>query len=285
MNKPIKDWGSGIPKYSKDDILIGLELHEFCTNAVAQSMQDDGFTIEGIIVHDSPTQVIANKDGKRHFVIVAGGVYPDKGKIAYRLKKEYSFLCKTHGIIPMFASVSIMSQDAARAEAALALKHDGYYIKYTGNEDLTNISDPSVDADDYKAYCTEKIILAYRTGRFEEIYDLFADNIEFHSQWVLNPLIGKEAVVEYFNGKGATLRNSETEIDGTVVVITQPLTKNGNFGLWTETGTVCALISQELNGKTNWIFISPKFDENNKLISISLNDPSLFTFEEYYAFS
>ena len=58
MNKPIKDWGSGIPKYSKDDILSGLELHEFCTNAVAQSMQDDGFTIEGVFVHNSPTQVI-----------------------------------------------------------------------------------------------------------------------------------------------------------------------------------------------------------------------------------
>ena len=137
MEKPVKEWGPGIPDYSEEDILQGLELHAFCTNVVAQQMQEEGFTIEGVILDQTPTQVIANKDGNRYFVIVAGDVYPRYGRISFTMKKRFADFCLNHDAIPMFASVGLMSHDPERAEAGLALKYDGYMIRFTGLEDLT----------------------------------------------------------------------------------------------------------------------------------------------------
>lgn len=284
MNRPLKDWGKGIPKYTQNDVLEGLELHKFCTNVVAQSMQDQGYTIEGIIVDNSPTQVIANKNGKRYFVIVAGGVFPYDGQISFGMKKQFSDFCKKQNVIPMFASVGLMSSDEERAAAGLALKYDGYMIKYTGNEDLSSLMPPHPNDECYQAYCVEKIIQAYETGFFDSLYDLFADDIQFHSQWVLEPMVGKSALIDYFDGKGKSIRKSDTTLSGTTVMIVSDHKRSGNVVLMSEPGTICALIAQKLRGETNWIFITPRFDSNNKLIQLSLNDPSLFDFRPYYAF-
>lgn len=284
MNQPLKDWGKGIPKYTEEDVLKGLELHAFCTNIVAQSMQDEGFTIEGIAVNNTPTQVIANKNGKRYIVIVAGDVFPFEGKISYGMKKQFSDFCKNQNVIPMFASVGLMSSDQGRMAAGLALKYDGYMIKYTGNEDLNNVVFPSVNDENYQAWCVEKIVKAYETGYFSPLYELFADDIQFHSQWVLEPMIGKKALINYYDGKGDSIRKSNTKISGSTVVIVKDYKKSGNVVLMSEPGRICALISQKLRGETNQIFISPKFDENNKLIELSLNDPGLFDYKSLYAF-
>lgn len=284
MDKPIKDWGFGIPNYTENDILEGLELHEYCTNIVAQSMQDEGFTIEGIIVNNTPTQVIANKDGKKYFVIVAGDVFPYEGKIPFSMKQRFSEFCLKQDVTPMFASVGLMSSDPERAEARLSLKYDGYYVKYEGNEDLTQLRVPLPDDDDYKSYCVEKIIEAYCTGRFDILYDMFDESIQYHSQWVFEPMIGKKELVHYFDGKGETIRKSNTVLNGSVVVITSDHKKTGNMVLMSEPGKLCALISQKINGKTNWTFISPKFNEENKIVELSLNDPALFNFKPYFAF-
>ena len=288
MDKPIKDWGAGIPDYKEDDVLDGLELHEYCTNIVAQSMQNEGFNIEGIITNHTPTQVIASKNGKKYFVIVAGDVFPYEGRIPFSMKKSFSDFCIKQGVTPMFASVGIMSADAQRAEAGLSLKYDGYYIKYKGNEDLTHTRVPAPQDDDYKAYCVEKIIEAYRTGSFDALYDTFDDDIQYHSQWVLEPMIGKKEIIDYFDKKGETIRKSieesRTAINGSVVVITSNHKRTGNMILMTQPCQICALISQELNGKTNWIFISPKFNDKDKIIELCLNDPGLFNFKPYYAF-
>ncbi len=284
MNKPIKDWGAGIPVYSEDDILEGVEFHAFCTNAVAKQMQNDGYTIEGVIINNTPTQVIANKNGKRFFVIVAGDLFPYEGKISWRLKQEFSLFCKRQNVIPMFASVGLMPCDPVRAEKRLALKYDGYYVKYLGNEDLSIVNIPEKLSEGFKEYCVEKIIDAYCSGHFEPLYDYFDDEIQFHSQWVFNPLIGKKALIEYFDGKGKTLRNSNTELNGVSVVIAESQKRNGNFVLMSKPGTICALIGQKLNGKNNMIFITPKFNERDDLVELSLNDPGLFSFKKYYSF-
>lgn len=284
MDKPIKDWGPGIPDYTEDDILEGIELHKYCTNIVAQSMQDNGFTIEGIIVNNTPTQVIANKNGRKFYVIVAGDVFPYEGKISFSMKRRFSEFSLKQNVTPMFASVGLISSDAERAEAGLSLKYDGYYVKYDGNVDLTRLRTPQPGDDDYRSYCVEKIIEAYCTGRFDIIYDMLDENIQYHSQWVLEPMIGKRDLVDYFDGKGETIRNSDTVLNGSVVVITADHKRTGNMVLMSEQGKICALISQKINGKTNWTFISPKFNEENKITELCLNDPALFSFKPYFAF-
>lgn len=284
MKQPPKKWGPGIPKYSKEDILEGLELHAFCTNILGQYMQNEGYTIEGVILDRSPTQVIATKKGQRYAAIAAGNIFPFEGRISFKMKKDFADFCLKQNIVPLFGSVGLMSHDEDRAIAGLALKYDGYNIKCTGTEDLSHLTYPVPGDEDYKGYCVDLIRQAYESKRFDSIYHLFADQIEFHSQWVLNPIIGKQPLKDYFDGKGSTLRNSDTKIAGCVVVINKDHKKTGNMVLMSEPGKICALISQTLRGEKHWVLISPDFDENNKICKLCLNDPALFSFVPYYAF-
>ncbi len=284
MDKPIREWGPGVPDYSKSDLLEGTELHAFCTDAAARWMKENGYTIEGVIVTRMPTQVIAERAGKRVFVIVAGGIYPFEGRISYEMKRQYAEYCQSQNAVPMFCSVGIMSDDAERAKAGLALKYDGYRIKVTEPEDISQVGVPVVGDKDYKAYCVGRIIRAYATGRFEDIFDLFAEDIQFHTQWVLETLSGKEAVTGYFIGKGKTLRSHEIKIDGSVVMIKNGHKVKGNVVYISSPGDICGLLSQELDGETIWILICPTFDQSGKLCDLALIDPALASFIPYYAF-
>ena len=287
MDENRSKWGPGIPEYTEEDILQGNELHEFCANTVAQHMQDkEGYTIEGLILEsNAPVQIVANKDGKRALVLVAGAVYPHMGKISYKTKKMFSDYCISVGVAPYFASVGLMPIDTQRCEAGLALKFDGFYMNYTGNEDLSFVEEPEVEDDEYRAYCIEQLIECYLNGDFSKIYDKFDENIRLHSMWVLEPKVGKSALVDYYNGKGESLRRSRTKMVGNCVITTNEVVKkNGNVGLFTPSGRVAALIGQEIDGQTNWVFIMPKFNDENKITEISINDPAFFNFTPYYAY-
>ena len=280
-------WGAGIPDYTEEDVLRGNELHEFCANTVAQCMQDkDGYTIEGLILDsNAPVQIVANKDGNRSLVLVAGDIYPLMGKISYKTKKMFSDYCIGVGVAPCFASVGLMPIDPQRCEAGLALKFDGFYIKYTGNEDLSVLEEPGTEDDDYRAFCVEQIIEGYLNGDFSKLYDKFDENIQLHSMWVLEPKVGKSELIDYYNGKGESLRRTRTKMVGNCVITTdEVIKKNGNIGLFTPSGQVAALIGQEINGQTHWVFIMPKFNDENKIVEISINDPSFFNFTNYYAY-
>lgn len=285
MGKTPERWGPGIPDYTEDDILKGLELHAFCIKPVAQVMRDEGYDIKGAVIDREPVQVIAdNKEGNRCTAIVAGDIFPEYGRISYALKSQFRDYCLSQNVVPMFASVGIMSSDHERAEAGLALKNDGYYIRFTGLEDLTEPKIPGREDDEYQAYCIEKIIEAYSTGHFDVIYPFFSDDIQLHSQWVMQPLTGKKNLMEYYEGKGKAIRESGTHIDGFVVRISSEGRRNGNFMVLAEEGKLCALLRQKTGSTKNGVFISPKFDEDNRICEIALNSSELFDYVPYYAF-
>lgn len=208
-----------------------------------------------------------------------------KMKQPYKTKKMFSDYCIGVGVAPCFASVGLMPIDPQRCEAGLALKFDGFYMNYTGNEDLSVVEEPVAEDEDYRAFCVEQIIAGYLDGDFSKIYDKFDENIQLHSMWVLEPKVGKSEIIDYYNGKGESLRKSRTKMVGNCVITTDEVVKkNGNVGLFTPSGQVAALIGQEINGQTNWVFIMPKFNDENKIVEISINDPSFFNFTNYYAY-
>ena len=252
MDKPVKEWGKGIPQFTDSDVLKGMELHAFCANAVAGWMQENNYEIEGAMLNRTPTQIFSRKDGRNVKAIVAGAVYPDQGRISYRIKKEYTDYCLNNDAIPMFASVGIMSHDPDRAAAGLALKYDGYYFNFTGLVDLTNQCEPTQGTKEYEALCVEKIIEAYETGEFSSLYEMFSDDIELHSQWVKEPLIGKGKVKEYYDGKGKTIRESGKAIHGSVVMINKDHKRTGNVILMSEQGKLCAIMMQTINNRKNY---------------------------------
>ncbi len=285
MDTPIKEWGPGIPEYTKDDILEGNELYQFCAEVVAKQMQSEGFNIKGIAINGIPTQVIAEKGGQRYSVMVAADVFPYIAKASFRIKKEFVEFCKKDNVIPEFASVGIMSIDPIRAAEGLTLKYDGYNFRYTGNERLGKIKKPKKNADDYKAYVMEQILEAYKNADFKNVYKFFDKKAEYHSQWVLEPMIGLSAIKSHLDGKSKAMnKSSNPGIQGYLVEITESAKKSGNVVLMSETGKVCVLICQKLKNETSWVFISADFNKKNKISKFYLNDPSLYNFRKYYVY-
>ena len=299
MDMPEKDWGKGIPEYTEEDLLRGLDLQGFCTDIIAQRMEKQGFTIEGICVDSVPTQVVAHRDGKAYRVITAGAIRPRIPRIPFGMKRGFAAFCISNGEVPMFMGVQMTSVDPERSLAGLGLKYDDMTADFAEPEDLTEVPDPEPGTEAYRAWCAERIVDAYEAGTFKPLYDLFADDIEFTSMWVMETLHGKDAVRNYYDGKGKTLREGRTKIGGGVVITRKPLNwaenavllkkgtgseKKSRFALYTKPGTIGALMRQDINGQRNWMFVIPEFDENNKIRELKLNDPRLFDFEDYYTF-
>lgn len=127
-------WGPGIPKYKESDLLSGQELLNFVMNVVKQHELDaNGYKI--VAATDQLGQIpnfVCEKDGRRIFIIVKGAIAPDMPLLSVEEKKHAVAHASKFGAECFFAPVGIGSQDAKRFEASLALKNDGYYIKYQG---------------------------------------------------------------------------------------------------------------------------------------------------------
>ena len=141
----------------------------------------------------------------------------------------------------------------------------------------------------------ETLCKCYSTGRFENLYTLLADDCVFESQWVLTPNVGKPAIVDYFQGKGATLRKNNccpictiVEFIGNVNTIKNAeVHLNGgeaqraSFGLWYPEGKLAMLMCQTLKDKTNGVIVDLQLDENDAISRIDLCMPELFNFKHF----
>lgn len=288
-NEELKDWGEGIPEYTEDDLMEGLELNAFCTESMARYLQGHGFHISGLVTDKEPTQIIAEQGGKRYFIVVAGAVSPKIGKLSCKTKTAFSAYCNEQKIIPMLAPVGVKSVDPQRAEAGLALRYDRFYFDFNGLQPLDKVAIPTPNTDDYAAYCMELLEQAYRTADFSPLYSLFAANILFTSQWAPEPKVGSSAVQAYFEEKGRVLKASDSQIGGQVVIASReaeaaPILLGAEPKIGEREEIIGLLLSQKLGGKVAWLLILPEFDKNGSLTRLSLCDPSKWDIETYYTF-
>lgn len=275
QNTEMKDWGEGIPDYTEDDLMEGLELNAFCTESIARYLQDHGYYIDGMITDREPTQIMARQGGERFFIVVAGAVSPKVGRLSCKTKTAFSAYCNEQKIVPMFASVGIKSVDEKRAEAGLALRYDRFYFDFNGLRPLDKVAIPIPGTSDYAAYCMELLEQAYRTADFSPLFSLFSANIVFTSQWAPAPKVGSAEVKAYYEEKSHVLKSSGSEIGGQVVTACKDDAPEEQIGL---------LLSQKLGGKVAWLLILPEFDKDGSMTKLSLCDPSRWNIDTYYTF-
>lgn len=136
---------------------------------------------------------------------------------------------------------------------------------------------------------------SYSTGRFESLFPHLSDECVFESQWVLTPNTGKDAVVDYFTHKGATLRRTGSCPECTIVELVGNLNtiknadihlnggeaKRGSFGLWYPDGKLAMLMCQHSNGELISVLVDMQLDENDLISRIDLCMPELFNFKHY----
>ena len=131
----------------------------------------------------------------------------------------------------------------------------------------------------------------YRNGDFSEFFSHLAMDCEMHSQWVLQPNVGYDAIVDYFTGKGKMLKetksfpkcsiqellcsahpvcNAQIHVDGAV--------KSEKVGLWYEEGELCLLMEQQLKDETVSAMLRLTLNNDGKISTINLCAPELFSY-------
>lgn len=138
----------------------------------------------------------------------------------------------------------------------------------------------------------------YETGDFFDLYPCLSRDCVMESQWVLTPNVGYDAVVDYFTGKGATLRRANAfpscsiqELVGSInpisnakACINETKGIKGKVGLNYTPGELCMLMEQENGDEKIEVIVRVQLDDNEKIKRIDLCMPELFQYRDYYIF-
>ena len=124
----IRDWGSGIPNFNKDDIMVEEELLDFGIDIILEhylSKQSCQLIEENRGVNGFPN-IVYQKNNQLYMMKVFAGVLPNRPTCTKEQKEFYISHCNKFNAKCVIASVSIGSSDEERKKAGLALVGDGY---------------------------------------------------------------------------------------------------------------------------------------------------------------
>ena len=138
----------------------------------------------------------------------------------------------------------------------------------------------------------------YKTGNFSELFPYLAKDCVFESQWVLTPNIGYDAIVEYLNGKGATLQRTKAfpsceimELIGNINIVNDVEKhtndgeiSHGGVGLYYEAGELCLLMEQKKEEETIGALIRMQLNDDETIKRIDLCDPALFQYRCFFTY-
>lgn len=135
---PQKNWGKGIPAYKESDLMTKGQMLNFAMQVVNDyDLKDSEFMpISYCDNTNAPINYIMKKDSTLFFIVVYPYVFPNEPVFEDKTKKMVLTLCKKFNAKCLFAPVGLCPCDEERAEASLLLKGDGFYVNYTGMEEI-----------------------------------------------------------------------------------------------------------------------------------------------------
>ncbi|MBQ5956286.1 MAG: hypothetical protein IJL46_01810 [Clostridia bacterium] len=134
-SSPQKDWGAGIPKYTKDDLMTAGEIQNFAMHTVIdydQALQQRYRLISGCDYPGAMPSLIFGNDKTYLFIYIKGYTTMEEPTLSDAERSELLSMCEKYNAKGYWAPVGFLSTDPARFEANLALKGDGFYCKYQG---------------------------------------------------------------------------------------------------------------------------------------------------------
>ena len=128
------------------------------------------------------------------------------------------------------------------------------------------------------------IILAngYETGDFRPLYSLLSEDCVWQSQWRFDRVTGRKAVIDYYQNKGKTLRESGSSVRSDIMELLEiAAIKPGSSDLscFLE-GKLCVLTAQEFNGEDMLCLIVPSYNEAGLLSRIDVCMPGCFRYRK-----
>lgn len=131
IDKPAKEWGSGIPNYSQDDLMTEYDKLNFAMNIVKQCELDaNGYDI--VAATDQVGQIpnfVCEKDGKRFFIVVKCDIAPEMPIPAYNNLKPFhtkgskwvGYIVKMDGVTYYIAGDTDANEDVKKVKCDIAL--------------------------------------------------------------------------------------------------------------------------------------------------------------------
>jgi len=135
---PQKNWGVGIPKYSKSDLMSDGEMLNFAMHTVLDNEEAlSSMTPVSACDHlDAVPNLIFEDNGRFVFVVIRGYCAEKAPVLSNEVRDILQSFEKRYGAICYYAPVGFRSAtDLIRFNACLALKGDGFYAKYEGLTD------------------------------------------------------------------------------------------------------------------------------------------------------
>lgn len=130
-----RDWGSGIPDYTDEDLMTKDELFNFGLQTLLGILEKEGYEIVDYIDnYRAIPNIRVAKDNKLYVIYMNVGVALESEEIDPETIKNLKKIVENG--TPMIANVFFGSTDPERFEAKLALVGDGFYCKYTGLENV-----------------------------------------------------------------------------------------------------------------------------------------------------
>lgn len=132
---PQRNWGTGIPKYSKDDLMTDGEIQNLAMHAVIdndRALQQNYNLVSGCDYPGAMPSLIFENDRAFVFVYIKGYATMDAPMLTDSEKNALLQISDKFNATSYCTPVGFISTDPARLEACLALKGDGFYCKYQG---------------------------------------------------------------------------------------------------------------------------------------------------------
>lgn len=292
-------WGKGIPAYQEEDLMTKQDLFDFAQEVVWENeVESKGYEVLAANNYlDKLPHMVLKKDNQIYFILVEAAIAPDQPALDPRRKANLLNQARKFDAICYYASVGFGSLDEVRFKASLALKGDGYYANYIGLQLVEGVNPEELITDPEKKLFYSYLNLfskGYRSGDFSELFPHLDPDCVWHSQWVIEPRKGAEAIANYLTEKGESLQKSHSQVAGTIVellgnvhmVENDTLTVNGtqvygSFGLFYTPGKLCLFLEQEVDGETNALVLNIDINEQKKITVVNLNMPELYRFRPY----
>ncbi len=135
-----RDWGTGIPKYTSEDIITKDELFDFGMKVAEEEIEKEGYSIiQTVHNYRFIVSIVATKNEKKYYFYVKTTVLPEASQMDSDEEKHLKEVCKEEKALPLFIPVEFGSTDKERFDASLLLAGDEFYYRYTGIITLDNI--------------------------------------------------------------------------------------------------------------------------------------------------
>ena len=139
LGVPPKDWGAGIPQeYKAEDTMSKEALLQFAMQIVYEQ-EFTGKKWEPVSYcrnSEAVVQFIVKREEQFVFVVVEAYTGSEAPAFEETQRQRLAQLCQKFYAKGMLASVGLYSCDEERAAAGLLLKGDGFFVKYTGLQEI-----------------------------------------------------------------------------------------------------------------------------------------------------